>query len=58
MYGFNGLYRCDKEKGDENAEKLIQGYRKAATHYAKIRPVIESFDGKIFNVRLQRALQP
>lgn len=44
----------DKEKA---AKRLAEDYREAARLFTEIRPVIESFDGKVFNCRFEKALQ-
>lgn len=44
----------DKETA---AKRLAEDHREAARLFAEIRPVIESFDGKVFNCRFEKALQ-
>lgn len=44
----------DKEKA---AKRLAEDYREAARMFTEIKPVITQFDGKVFNCRLEKALQ-
>ena len=44
----------DKETA---AKRLAEDHREAARLFTEIRPVIESFDGKMFNCRFEKALQ-
>ena len=48
---------CTWEEKQKAAKAYSDGYRNAAGLYAAIKPVIESFDGKVYNCRFEKALQ-
>ena len=50
-------YGCTKEVQDKATRSFIKQYRDAAALYPQIKNVIQEFDGKVFNKRLQTALQ-
>lgn len=50
-------YGCTKEEQDKATRSFIKQYRDAAALYPQIKNVIQEFDGKVFNKRLQTALQ-
>lgn len=51
------MYYYKKEDQDAAARAYIKAYRDAAALYPKIKKVIQSFDKKVFNKRLETALQ-
>lgn len=51
------MYYYKKEDQDAAARAYIKAYRDAADLYPKIKKVIQSFDKKVFNKRLETALQ-
>ena len=51
------MYYYKKEDQDATARAYIKAYRDAAALYPKIKKVIQSFDKKVFNKRLETALQ-
>ena len=51
------MYYYKKEDQDAAARAYIKAYREAAALYPKIKKVIQSFDRKVFNKRLETALQ-
>lgn len=51
------MYYYKKEDQDAAARAYIKAYRDAAALYPKIKKVIQSFDRKVFNKRLETALQ-
>lgn len=51
------MYYYKKEDQDNAARAYIKAYRDAAALYPKIKKVIQSFDKKVFNKRLEAALQ-
>ena len=51
-----GRYFTNEAK-ETAAKRLAEDHREAARLFAEIRPVIESFDGKVFNCRFEKALQ-
>lgn len=51
------MYYYKKEDQDAAARAYIKAYRDAAALYPKIKNVIQSFDKKVFNKRLETALQ-
>lgn len=51
------MYYYKKEDQDAAARAYIKAYREAAALYPKIKKVIQSFDKKVFNKRLETALQ-
>lgn len=50
-------YGCTREEQDNAVKALIDCYRGAAALYPQIKKVVQEFDGKVFNKRLQTALQ-
>lgn len=50
-------YGCTREEQDKAAKALIDCYRGAAALYPRLKKVVQEFDGKVFNKRLQTALQ-
>lgn len=46
-----------EEQKAEEVKKRIEGYRSAAQYYITIKSVLEKFDGKVFNCKLEKALQ-
>lgn len=51
------MYYRNKEERDNAVKRHIEDYRNAAGLFSRIRPIIESFDNKVFNCRLEKALQ-
>lgn len=51
------MYYYKKEDQDAAARAYIKAYRDAAALYPKIKKVVLSFDKKVFNKRLETALQ-
>lgn len=51
------MYYYTKEDQDNAARAYIKAYRDAAAIYPKIKKVIQSFDKKVFNKRLETAMQ-
>ena len=51
--GFYGDY----EKAHQEAQKRIEAYRQAAALAPAVMKVIKSFDGKVYNCRLDKALR-
>lgn len=45
------------EERNKAAKTAIENYRTAAGHFAKLRNVLQKFDGKCFNCKLEKALQ-
>ena len=52
MYGYN-----NDEARRAGCEKTAAAHREAADLFPAIRKVFEAFDGKVFNCRLEKALQ-
>lgn len=50
-------YGCTKESQDAAARAYIKAYRDAAALYPAIKKVVQSFDKKVYNKRLQTAIQ-
>ena len=50
-------YGCTKESQDKAAQTYIRSYRDAAALYPAIKKVVQSFDKKVYNKRLQTAIQ-
>lgn len=44
-------------EGKEGMQRIIEAYRDAASLTASIKKVVARFDGKVYNIRLQKALQ-
>ena len=51
------MYYGTREEKDKAARKIAQFHRETAELFPAIRKVIENFDGKVFNVRFEKALQ-
>lgn len=51
------MYYYKKEDQDAAARAYIKAYREAAALYPELKKVIQSFDRKVFNRRLETALQ-
>lgn len=51
------MFYGSREDQDKRIRTLIEDNRKAAQLFPVIRKVIENFDGKVYNKRLQTALQ-
>ena len=50
-------YGCNKENQDAATRSYIKAYRDAAALYPTIKKVIQSFDKKVFNKRLETAIR-
>lgn len=50
-------YGYTTEEQNKAAENLISDYEYLATLYRELVPVLERFDGKVFNCRLEKAIQ-
>lgn len=51
------MYFHTKEERDKEAMKHIKALKECAGLFALIKPVLQDFDGKCFNCRLEKALQ-
>lgn len=51
------MYGYTKNEQDQAVKSYIETYRKAAALYPAIKKVIQNFDKKVFNKRLETALQ-
>lgn len=51
------MYGYTKNEQDNAVQSYIDAYRKAAALYPAIKKVIQNFDKKVFNKRLETALQ-
>lgn len=51
------MFYGDKEKQDAAIMNRAESYRAAAAVFPHLRKVLESFDGKVFNCRLEKALR-
>ena len=51
------MYGYTKNEQDQAVKSYIDAYRKAAALYPAIKKVIQNFDKKVFNKRLETALQ-
>ena len=51
------MYCGSKEDQDKYIDTLVKENRKAAQLFPSVRKVLENFDGKVYNIRLQRAIQ-
>lgn len=50
------MYYYSEKERDKAAQKLLNANREAANMYAIIKPVLMKFDGKVYNKRLDKAL--
>ena len=50
-------YGCKREEQDAATRAYIKAYRDAAALYPQIKKVIRSFDRKVYNKRLESAIQ-
>ncbi len=51
------MFYGSKEEQDKAIMKQVNKYRNAAAIFPYLRKVIESFDGKVYNIRLEKALR-
>lgn len=50
-------YGYTREEQDKRIAEKIEYYRECASLFPTVKRVIEQFDGKVYNVKLERALQ-